>query len=83
MELKIKSRKLDRLLTFSRPGGTYIYVDANGRAGTQGEQICKGGETNQGQCLSYRGDDKKAFEAICRKWLSDHIYKTKTAGWGV
>ena len=64
MEFQIKSRKLNQTLTFSIPGSGNIYVDTNGKPGTLGEQIRK----DSGSCISYRGDDQLAFEAICRKW---------------
>lgn len=72
MELKIKSRKLDRIITFTRPGSSYIYADLNGKPGTLGCQICIGGGT-MGSTLSYDGDDQTQFEAICRRWYRAHV----------
>lgn len=70
--LKIKSRKLNRTLTFSRPGDGYIFVDINGYSGTLGKQICKGGATT-GSTISYSGDDKAVFDSVCRKWYRGFI----------
>lgn len=67
MLLTIKSRKLGRTITFSRPGSSYIYADLNGQSGTLGKQICQGGST-MGSTISYSGDDQEEFEAICRRW---------------
>ena len=72
MELKIKSRKLGRTLTFSRPGSYYIYVDLNGQPGTLGKQICSGGSL-RGETLYYSGEDEDAFARICRNWYRAFI----------
>ena len=72
MKYTIKSRKLKQTLTFSRPGSSYLYVDANGQSGTLGKQICYNGNFT-GVCLSYDGDDQAAFEKICKKWYRAHI----------
>jgi len=72
MELKINSRKLGRTITFSRPGSSYIFADLNGKSGTLGCQICRGGGT-MGSTLSYSGDDQAQFEAICRRWYRAHV----------
>lgn len=71
MELKIKSTKLGKTLTFfmSSDGG-YIFVDTNGKEGTLGEQICSNGMTNCGSCLSAT---EETFEKVCRNWLRKHI----------
>lgn len=71
-DVQIKSRKLGRTITFSRPGSSYIYADLNGQPGTMGKQICRGGGT-MGSTLSYDGDDQEQFEAICRRWYRAHI----------
>lgn len=72
MELTIKSRKLNRKITFSRPGSSYIFADLNGKPGTLGNQICHGGKT-MGSTISYSGDDQERFEAICRRWYRSYI----------
>lgn len=72
MEMQIKSRKLGRTITFSRPGSSYIYADLNGQPGTLGVQICRGGGT-MGNTLSYDGDDQGQFDAICRRWYKSYI----------
>ena len=45
MELTIKSRKLNKDVTFFKnnyaKGLCYIFVDLNGKKGTLGKQICK------------------------------------------
>lgn len=69
MELKIKSTKLDKTFTFFW-GGSYVYVDTNGREGTLGEQICSNGLTNCGSCLTAT---EETFEKVCRNWLRKHI----------
>lgn len=74
MEMQIKSRKLGRTLTFSRPGTSYIYVDLNGQSGTLGNQICRGGAT-MGSTLSYEGDGQEEFEKICKKWYKAYLKK--------
>ena len=72
MELKIKSKRLDKVLTFSRPGGSYIFVDLNGREGTLGRQICEGGHLG-GPALFYDGDDEAQFKKICRNWYRSYV----------
>ena len=72
MRMTIKSRKLNREITFSRPGGEYIYADLNGRMGTLGVQICDGGGT-MGSTISYSGDSEDEFANICRKWWAANI----------
>lgn len=72
MEMQIRSRKLGRTLTFSRPGYSYIYADLNGQPGTLGKQICRGGST-MGITLSYAGEDQAEFEAICRRWYRAYV----------
>lgn len=72
MELTIKSRKLKRTLTFSRPGRAYIFVDINGMSGTLGQQICAGGALS-GSTLQHYGDDYKEFERICRSWYRSYM----------
>jgi hypothetical protein len=76
MELKIHSKKLERTITFSRPGNSYIYADLNGKSGTLGRQICKDGLLS-GSALSYDGDDQAEFEAICRRWYRSHMRPSK------
>lgn len=68
MEFTIKSKKLDRDITFSLPGKSYIYVDINGGEGTLGWQICKGTV-----CITYSGDDQLEFNKICRNWYRRYI----------
>lgn len=67
MELTIKSKILNTKITFSRPGTGAIYADINGLEGTLGKQICGGGQLS-GITISCDGDDKKAFDSVCRAW---------------
>lgn len=76
MKLTIKSRKLGKTITFTRPGREYIYVDLNGRPGTLGVQICKGGWTS-GSTMSYLGDDETIFDALCRSWYRAYMRGNK------
>lgn len=71
-DFTINSRKLNKAITFSRPGKSYIFADLNGQSGTLGNQICRGGST-MGSTLSYDGDDQEQFEKICRNWYRSHI----------
>lgn len=73
MEYIIKSKKLNRTLTFSLPGKSYIFVNLNGKAGTLGTQICSKGST-MGHTLSYEGSDEKVFKKICKKWYRAYLY---------
>jgi hypothetical protein len=73
MELIIKSRKLNKKITFTRPSGSnYIYADLNGQVGTLGVQICRGGHT-MGGTISYSGEDEKQFRRICRNWYRQSV----------
>lgn len=72
MRTAINSRKLKTTITFSRPGGYYIFADLNGKEGTLGSQICAGGGTS-GSTIGYDGDDLTEFVAICRKWYRSYI----------
>lgn len=72
MKLIIRSKIMGQTLTFSRPGGGYIYVDVNGKPGILGRQICSGGRL-QGSTISYTGEDLKQFSAICRRWYRAYV----------
>jgi hypothetical protein len=72
MECVIKSKKLGRTLTFSRPGSSHIYVDLNGQPGFLGRQICAGGATS-GSTLEYSGNCETAFKYICRSWHRSYV----------
>lgn len=76
--MQIKSKILKQELTFSRPGTGYIYVDINGRPGTLGKQICRGGGFT-GSTLSCSGTEER-FEDICRSWYRAYLkdYKRTT-----
>ena len=71
MKLTINSKKLGRALTFSAPGGGYIYVDLNRCEGIMGDQICSGGAL-RGSTLSYDGRQED-FERVCRSWYKTYM----------
>ena len=72
MELTIKSRKLNKDVTFFKNNYAkelcYIFVDLNGKKGTLGKQICKGGYLQGGAITSTDQD----FEKICKRWLNQY-----------
>ena len=72
MQFKINSKKLNRAVTFSRPGSYYIYADLNGKPGTLGNQICERGST-MGNTLGYDGESYGEFEKVCRKWYRKYL----------
>ena len=81
--LTIKSKVIGDEVTFSRPGGYYIYVDLNGQPGCLGRQICEGGEL-LGDTLGVDGDDETAqvrFEIMCRNWWKTYLRKQKENAW--
>lgn len=74
MGFEIYSRKIGKKLTFTVPGGSYIFVDLNGKPGTLGMQICRGGDI-VGDTLAYSGSDDADFEKICRNWYRAYLKK--------
>lgn len=72
MKLTIQSQKIEKAITFTRPGESYIFADLNGQPGTQGVQLCKGGST-MGSTMSYEGDSQEEFEKVCRSWYRSYI----------
>lgn len=71
----IKSRKLNRELTFFRvDGGSYVYINLNGEYGTDGNQICKGGRLI-GVPISYYGNTQEGFKRTCRSWLKQYLLR--------
>ena len=72
MRYTIKSRKLNKTLTFYRDGPAHIYVDMNGQPGILGKKICYNGQFT-GVCLSCEGEDQAAFEKLCKQWYQAHI----------
>lgn len=74
MRLEIKSRKLGKTVTFSRPGTYYIFVDLNNQPGCLGQQICDNGEL-LGSTIGYDGEDQDEFARICRGWWKNHLRK--------
>jgi hypothetical protein len=76
MHYTIKSTKLKRQITFSRPGTECIYVNLNGKGGYLGNQICRGGEL-MGSTIGISGDDddlkvQEQFERICKSWWKQY-----------
>lgn len=82
MRYTIKSRKLNREITFSRPGKGYVYVDLNGQPGTLGKQICDGGNL-MGSTITYSGNDREGFEKLCRRWYRSYVAGCKGVEWAV
>lgn len=71
MNFTINSKKLGKTFTFFLASdGGHVYVDTNGKEGTLGEQICKGGHTNAGSTLTAT---EETLEKVCRNWLRKHI----------
>lgn len=75
MRITINSRAMNREITFSRPGSSYVYVDLNGQPGTLGNQICDGGKL-MGSTITYSGDDEAVFARICRNWFRAYLRDT-------
>ena len=73
MKYSIMSWKLGRSVTFFTGNGTeYVFVDLNGRPGTLGDQICRGGML-RGSPISYRGESKDEFATLCRRWWKTYL----------
>jgi len=72
MKFQINSRKLDKIITFSRPGSSYVFIDLNGNPGTLGNQICDGGCLS-GSTVTFSGEDQRGFEKVCRLWWRTYI----------
>ena len=65
MKYTIKSRKLGKSVTFSRPGEHYVYVDLNGKPGSLGNQICVGGKLTGNTIMA----TDENFKKICDNWF--------------
>ena len=72
LKMTINSKILDKSVTFSIPGKSYIFADLNGQPGTLGKQICTGGYTS-GSTMIYNGQNQTDFESICRRWYRAHV----------
>jgi hypothetical protein len=72
MKYTFKSRKLGKIITFSRPGKHYIFIDLNGNPGTLGQQICDNGYL-LGNTVMYNGNDDERFEILCKKWWKSYL----------
>ena len=76
MKITINTRNHGQV-TFSRPGGSYIFTDLlNGKPGTMGHQICEGGHLS-GDTISYGGEDLYEFAEICRRWWKSYLRKER------
>tara|TARA_R110000868_G_scaffold176248_2_gene413718 strand:+ start:325 stop:573 length:249 start_codon:yes stop_codon:yes gene_type:complete len=75
MRTTVKTKSLG-VLTFSRPGIRYVYVDLNGMAGTLGNQICRYG-TFSGDTIVFTGDNQVAFDRLCRLWVRSFLKKNR------
>ena len=67
----LHSKRINRTITFSRPGKSAVYVDMTPDQkwpGTLGEQLCEGGK-REGDTISFCGKDQDDFKKLCRKWL--------------
>lgn len=89
LEFTIKSRKLQKTVTFCRPIDFHIYVDLNGQEGSQGWILLKNGYSKFDfpfeDCLGVYGDDdddrpiddigdvQREFNRICLKWWRMYI----------
>jgi len=70
MEHTIKSRKLNKKITFFSGNGTsYVYVNLNGKDGTLGNQICRGGRLSGSTLSASEG----SFKSVCRRWYKAYI----------
>jgi len=78
MEHSIESRILNRTVTFSRPGQSYVYVDLNGHSGTLGQQLCEGGYLS-GFTVSYWGNDEAGFRRLCQRWYRAYVRNSRFA----
>jgi hypothetical protein len=63
------SRKLKKVLTFSIPGKSYVYIDINGKPGCTGMQICDGGRL-MGNTISATPE---TLPATARKWVRQYL----------
>ena len=61
----IKTRKEGEMSFFCPADGGYVFLEGEGRPGTLGRQICKGGDF-MGSTLLARGE---TLAAVARKWL--------------
>ena len=79
MDFTINSKKLGKPVTFFCPSaGGYVYVDLNGKTGTLGHQICKGGKlvgaTLRHECKADNEQDNQAiFKMLCRAWFRGYL----------
>ena len=68
---EVKSKILGKTLIFGNYGTGYIWVDVNGKAGTEGVQLMY----NIGNNLrsAYECPDKEGFTKACKAWYNKYI----------
>jgi len=71
MKTTINSRNHGEVEFFCPASGKYVWVNLNGKPGTLGNQICKGGEL-MGSTMSYYGEPE-GFEKFCRNWWNAYL----------
>lgn len=85
-EFTIKSRKLNRTLTFNCAADAedpkhkygYIWVDLNGQPGCLGRQICEGGCLMGNTLMA----TEETFEQVCRNWYRAYIRRMEAMDMG-
>lgn len=65
METTINSKNHGSITFFCSKHGAYVFANFNGKSGTLGQQICRGGRL-LGSTLSYYGSEEN-FGVWCRK----------------
>lgn len=73
MNTTITSRSAGMFSFWMSDGGGYIFLESEGKPGTLGDQICKGGYFT-GSCLSATPE---TFEKVCHSWYRSwfRLYK--------
>lgn len=69
MELTIKSRTEGTFNFWMNEAGGYIFLESDGKPGTLGQQICKGGYFS-GSTLSATPE---TFGKVCRNWYRGYM----------
>lgn len=69
MNIIIKSRTAGTFSFWMNAAGGYIFLESDGKPGTLGQQICKGGYFS-GSTLS---GTPETFEKVCRSWYRSHM----------
>lgn len=74
MKTTISTKSHGEITFFVPILGGYVWVDLNGKSGTLGNQICRGGNL-RGSTKSFHGDDRAAFDKLCRNWWKAYLKK--------